>query len=143
MLLLLVAKGVRLLCNPMNCNLPGSSVHGISQARILGWVAVSFSRGTFLTQGSNPRLPSSSVVKNPPASAEDMGSIPGVEKIPWRRKWQPTLVFLPWKSHGQRSLGGYNPWGHKRVRHNFLTKHLVAIKDCKNLKEEKTLFVLW
>ena len=68
---------------------------------------------------------------------------PWVEKIPWRRKWQPTLVFLPWKSHGQRSLGGYNPWGHKRVRHNFLTKHLVAIKDCKNLKEEKTLFVLW
>ena len=32
---------------------------------------------------------------------------PWVGKIPWRRKWQPTPVFLPWKSHGQRSLGGY------------------------------------
>ena len=36
-----------------------------------------------------------------------------VRKIPWRRKWQPTLVFLPKKSHGQRGLAGYSPWGHK------------------------------
>ena len=34
-------------------------------------------------------------------------------KILWRRKWQPTQVFLPGKSHGQRSLEGYSPWGHK------------------------------
>ena len=33
-----------------------------------------------------------------------------VKKIPWRRKWQPTAVFLPGKSHVQRSLGGYSPW---------------------------------
>ena len=39
-----------------------------------------------------------------------------VEKIPWRRKWQPTPVFLPGKSHGQRS-----PWGLKRVRHDLAT----------------------
>jgi len=32
-------------------------------------------------------------------------------KIPWRRKWQPTPVFLPGKFHGQRSLAGYSPWG--------------------------------
>ena len=31
----------------------------------------------------------------------------------WRRKWQPSPVFLPGKSHGQRSLVGYSPWGHK------------------------------
>ena len=37
---------------------------------------------------------------------------PWVRKIPWRRKWQPTPVFLPGKSHGQRSLAGYSPWGH-------------------------------
>ena len=36
---------------------------------------------------------------------------PWVRKIPWRRKWQPTLVFLPGKSHGQRSLVAYSPWG--------------------------------
>ena len=39
----------------------------------------------------------------------NLGSIPGVGKI-WRRKWQPTLVFLPGKSHGQRNLVGYGPW---------------------------------
>jgi len=38
---------------------------------------------------------------------------PWVEKIPWRRKWQPTPVFLPGKSLGQKSLVGYSPRGHK------------------------------
>ena len=38
---------------------------------------------------------------------------PWVGKIPWRRKWQPTLVFLPGEPHGQRSLVGYSPWGLK------------------------------
>ena len=33
--------------------------------------------------------------------------------LPWRRKWQPTPVFLPGELHGQRSLVGYSPWGHK------------------------------
>ena len=34
-------------------------------------------------------------------------------KVSWRRKWQPTSVFLPGKSHGQRSLSGYSPWGRR------------------------------
>ena len=38
---------------------------------------------------------------------------PWVGKIPWRRKWQPTPVFLPEESHGRRSLVGYSPWGRK------------------------------
>ena len=42
----LVAKSCLTLCNPMDCSLPGSSVHGISQARIQKWVAISFSRGS-------------------------------------------------------------------------------------------------
>ena len=33
--------------------------------------------------------------------------------MPWRRKWQPTAVFLPGESHGQRSLAVYSPWGRK------------------------------
>ena len=55
------------------------------------------------------------VVKNPPANAGDMRHRfgPWVGKIPWRRAWQPTPVFLPGESHGQRSLAGYSPWGHK------------------------------
>ena len=36
-----------------------------------------------------------------------------VGKIPWRRAWLPTPVFLPGESHEQRSLVGYSPWGHK------------------------------
>ena len=36
---------------------------------------------------------------------------PQVGKIPWRRAWQLTPVFLPGKSHGQRSLAGCSPWG--------------------------------
>ena len=38
---------------------------------------------------------------------------PWVGKIPWRRKWQPTPVFLSGESHGRRSLVGYSPRGHK------------------------------
>ena len=47
------------------------------------------------------------VVKKTVASAgdgRDTGLIPGLERSPWRRKWQPSLVFLPGESHGQRSL---------------------------------------
>ena len=45
-----------------------------------------------------------------------------VEKIPWRRKWQPTPMFLPWKSLGQRSLAGYSPRGCKRAGYVLVTK---------------------
>ena len=41
------------------------------------------------------------------------GFDPWVGKIPWRRECQPTLVFLPGESYGQKSLAGYNPWGRK------------------------------
>jgi len=43
------------------------------------------------------------------------GFNPWVRKIPWRRKWQPTPVFLPEKSHGQKSLAGYSPWDRKEL----------------------------
>ena len=45
---------------------------------------------------------------------------PWVGKIPWNRKWQPAPVFLPGKSHGQRNLAGYSPWGHKRVGYDWV-----------------------
>ena len=45
-----------------------------------------------------------------------------VEKTPWRRKQQPTPIFLPGKSHGQRSLVDYSVWGFKRVGHDLVTK---------------------
>ena len=52
------------------------------------------------------------VIKNLPASAGDVrdeGSIPGLGRSSWRRAWQPTLVFLPGRSPGQRTLAGYSP----------------------------------
>ena len=55
-------------------------------------------------------------------NAGDTASIPGSERCPERSKWQPTPVFLPGKSHGQRSLAGYSPWCCKRVRHDLATK---------------------
>ena len=47
---------------------------------------------------------------------------PWVGKIPWRREWQPTPVLLPGRFHGQRSLAGCSPWGH-RVRQDCVTEH--------------------
>ena len=51
---------------------------------------------------------------------------PWVGKIPWRRKWQPTPVLLPGKSHEQRSLVGYSPWGRKEsdTTERFYFTHL-------------------
>jgi len=59
------------------------------------------------------------VVKNPPVNArrcKRCGFDPWVGRIPWRRAWQPTPVFLPGESHGKRSLAGYSPQS-QRVRH--------------------------
>ena len=52
------------------------------------------------------------MVKNLPAMQETPVQS-WVGKSPWRRKWQPALIFLPGKPHGQRSLVGYSPWGHE------------------------------
>ena len=53
---------------------------------------------------------------------------PWVTKIPWRRKCQHTPVFLPGKSHGQRSLAGYSSWGRKE---SDMTEHAAASSSFK------------
>ena len=118
------------LCKPMDCSPPGSCVHGTLQARILEWVAISFSRGYspprdrtcvscigrwiilplyHLILGFPRRLSS----KESTCQCMRHGFNAWVKDIPWRRKWQPTTVVLSGKSHGQRSLEGYSSWGHK------------------------------
>ena len=72
-------------------------------------------------------FPGGSVVKDPPANAGEADSIPGFGKMPWRRKWQSTPVFLLGESHEQRSLAGYrlagySLGGYKSVEHNLVTK---------------------
>ena len=64
---------------------------------------------------------------------------PWVGKIPWRRKWQPTPVLLPGKSHGQRSLVDSSPWGHKesgtteRLALTYLMEYCVCARSCLTL----------
>ena len=55
------------------------------------------------------------------------GFNPWVGKILWRRKWQPSLVFLPGRSHGQRSLAGYSPWRRKELDIDWATEHSTCI----------------
>ena len=155
-----VAQSCPTPSDPMDCSLPGCSVHAIFQARILEWVAIPFSEVLLsgfkfwsgFAQSTNnlivfseidaeilkdvsiwPRkwykwniwfalmntwcFPGGSEVKGSASNEEDLGLIPGfnlwVGKIPWRRKWQPTPVFLTGESHGQRTLVGYSPQGRK------------------------------
>ena len=61
-------------------------------------------------------------VKESACQCRRCGFNPWVGKVPWRRKWQPAPLFLLGKLHGQRSLVGYNLWGHKRVRLYLVTK---------------------
>ena len=171
----------------MDYSLPGSSVHGISQARIREWSYYFLFQGIFPTQGSDshllywqvsslplaapgkPQIPHTCVniwylffsfwltslcvtdsrsiyisgndpvqmthisflfmaeywvifhcglprwlsSKESACQCRSHGFDLWVGKISWRRKWQPTAVFLPGKSHRQRSLAGYSPWGCK------------------------------
>ena len=75
-------------------------VHGVakSQTRLSHWTDESLKGASLVAQ----------LIKKPPSGWE-----PWVGKIPLRRAWQPTLVFLPGESYGQRSPEGHSPWGCK------------------------------
>ena len=112
-------------------------MEGISQARLTFWIW---------------RKDVAQTVKNPPPMWEtwvrDLGTIPGLGKIPWRRAWQPTPDSCLKNPHEQRSLTGYNPWG-CRVGYNWGTKHkihmLSKISKFKNrfIFLENTLWAKW
>ena len=67
-------------------------------------------------------------IKNPPALGFDLW----VGKIPWRRAWPPTPVFLPGESPWREKPGGLQPVESQRVRHHWATKHSTAI-ECQGL----------
>ena len=73
--------------------------------RFYGWIIVRYGLPWCLTG------------KQSTCQCRRCGFDPCVGKILWTRKWQPTLIFLPRKSHGQRGLAGHSRWGHKRVGH--------------------------
>ena len=69
----------------------------------------------------NSGFPGGSNGKESTCDAGDACSIPGSGRFPWRRKWQPTPVFLAGDSHGQRSLAGYSPWTQKELDRTAVT----------------------
>ena len=112
------------LCDLLECSLPGPSVHGIFQVRILEWVAIPFSRGS---SQSRDRTYVSCIGRQILYPLSHLGSLivackwihlqcgrpgfdPWVGKIPWRRERLPTPVFRPGEFHGL-----YSPWGCKQL----------------------------
>ena len=67
------------------------------------------------------------------------GFDPWVWKIPWKRAWQPTPLFLPGESHGQRILAGYSPWGGKESDITEATQHTCMHTQDRNLQKIKLL----
>ena len=59
---------------------------------------------------------------------------PWVRKIPWRRAWQPTPLFLPGKFHAQRNLVAYSPWGHKESDMTEATYHAYTDNKMKGFE---------
>ena len=81
-----------------------AAVHGVAKSNTTEWV----NSNSPLWPLNIWLFPGGSVVKEYACQCKSLGFDPWVRKIPWRRKWQPTPVFLPGKSHGQRSLAGYS-----------------------------------
>ena len=94
----LVAQSCPTLCDPMDCHPPGSSVHGILQARILEWVAMPFSRGssqtrdrTWVSHGSSPL---GIIASAPWPRAHHLSCVPA---SPWRPYWSWSPIALDWR----------------------------------------------
>ena len=120
-----VTQSYPTLSDPMDCNLPGSSVHGIFQARVLKWGAIVFSILTYYKVQIN--IESCVFKKHIWSSALGLENRPFLcfkihpvfsiftialrQEAHWRRQWYPTPVLLPAISHGWRSLVGCSPWG--------------------------------
>ena len=118
-----VAQSCPTVRNPMDCSLPGSPVHGIFQARVLEWGAITFSMYSWqrvnlflcyfeLKYIGNLGMLCIAIwhllcwVLKIFLSANLL-----VKKIQITSQWHPTPVLLPRKSHGQKSLVGCSPWG--------------------------------
>ena len=97
----LVAEPCLTLCNPMHCSPPDSSLHGILQGGILEWVAISFFRGIFLTQGSKLCLLLGRRILYHWATSEAQPPLSIPQKEP-EKKWYPPRCTGPWA--GMRGL---------------------------------------
>ena len=98
------------LKNPMDRGAWQATVHGVAK----GWTRLS--DFTLVTRQGLPRWLSG---KESACQCRRPGFDAWVRKNLWRRKWQPAAVCLSGKSHGERSLAGYSPWGCKRVNTTY------------------------
>ena len=120
LLLLLLSRFSRVrFCDPMDCSIPGFSVHGILQARTLEWVAISFSISEgWGSPNRENRLQVSDVFSLSLKLQEEANYKCQIFFFPYsiqirRRHWHPTPVLWHGKSHGRRSLAGCSPWVRK------------------------------
>ena len=106
-----VAQSCLTLSDPKNCSPPGSSIHGIFQARVLEWGANLVIR-IFWDWG----FLGGSAIKNllQLRSRRRRWFSPWFGKIPWKRKWLPTPIFLPREFHGLKSMVSHSPRGRKK-----------------------------
>ena len=134
-----VAKSCLTRSDPMDCSLPGSSVHGIFQARLLEWGAIAFSHSrhkeSLMLSLGLPRWFSGKESACQCKRCKGLGFNPWVGKISCSRKWQPVPVFLPGKFHGQRSLVGCSPWDSKELDMTERT-HTAFLQGIHNIGEE-------
>ena len=105
-----VAQSCPTLSDPMNCSLPGSSLHGIFQARVLEWGAIAFfdNKRLLWTITGIPRWLRGKKSNCQCRSHRRHRFDPWVGKIPWGMKCNPLWYSCLEKSHGQRSLAGYS-----------------------------------
>ena len=95
-----------------------AAIYGVAQSRTrLKWLSRSsiylYALSLIKLLNFRSGFPGGSDGKASAYNAGDLSLTPGSGRFPWRRKWQPTLVFLPGKSCGWSSLAGYGPWGRK------------------------------
>ena len=95
-------------------------MEGISSKYMLNWLTAWLTN--LLVNTCHEGLPLWLSGKESPGQCRRRRFDPWFGKIPWRKKWQPTTVFLSGKFQGQRSLEGYSLWGCKRVGHDLVTK---------------------
>ena len=114
----LVTQLCRTLCDSMGCSLPRLLCLWNSPGKNtgMGWYLGLSHFTCVLSLSIVLGLPRWHSGKETACQCRRRQFDPWVKKIPWRRKWQPTLVSLPGKSHGQRSLAGYSPLGHKESK---------------------------
>ena len=135
-----VTQSCLTLCDPTRY-----TVHGILQARTLERVAVPFSTGSSQPRDRTQVSHSAGGFFTREAQAiclskqetQRQGSIPGSEKAPGGGNSSPLQYSCLEKSHGQRSLAGYSPWGHKESN---TSEHLSTVCLTDNGKEKNALF---